>query len=467
MGQRVAADDTRDTATALYNFEPNSAKRSQSGGHSRRYWRMITSFVSELRIRSHNITDSHVSEVSWEYNATSPTLTFLQATRASGLRTPSLPVELYKPILLLVASAPNGRKELMKMLTVSKAMAREVQRIIYHTLIITPDGPQPTFPNDMVARMVHSVEIRLGNYFRTAQHTHWCLDLLPRLLCLETIVIRGRGWEVSVFDSCLPRPWDFYEGVTSIRSFTFDGTIDLPVIRFLAAQRDLTELEIVSSVSVPFSSADVLEIVSTPYPNLRKVTIPHAYAKAIIRLAPALKHLSLTFDFSARSSELAETLTLLPPTLHSLFLNTSRRDFLPAHEFLPRGLRTLSTVLILNESEQFLKYLAPLHDLETVVLNVYQLAVPLFINPWTHGSVSAPSSPTPIQTFDDFSTAKLVSELKIACPSVKNVEVDNQVFNRTGSIWMEESDGSMSHRSSYEIGRNREGSTARLWRMSV
>jgi hypothetical protein len=355
----------------------------------------------------------------------------------------------------------------MKMLTVSKAMAREVQRIIYHTLIITPDGPRPTFPNERVARMVRSIEIRLGNRFRTAQHTQWCLNLLPQLICLENINIRGRGWEVGVFDSCLPRTRDLYEGVISIRSFTFDGTIDLPVIRFLAAQRDLTELEIVSSMSVPFSSADVLEIVSNPYPNLQKVTVPHAYAKAIIRLAPALKHLSLTFDVTSRPSELAETLTLLPPTLHSLFLNTSRRDFLPAHEFLPRGLRTLSTVLILSESEQFLQYLAPLHDLETVVLNVYQLAVPLFINPWIQGPVSAPSSPTPMQTFDDSSTAKFVSELKKACPSVKNVEVDNQIFNRTGSIWMEESDGSMSHRSSYEIGRNREGSTARLWRMSL
>jgi hypothetical protein len=353
----------------------------------------------------------------------------------------------------------------MKMLTVSKAMAREVQRILYHTLIITPDGPRPTFQNEGAARMVRSIEIRLGNRFRTARHTQWCLNLLPQLICLENIDIRGRAWEVSVFDSCLPR--DLYEGVTSIRSFTFDGTIDLPVIRFLAAQRDLTELEIVNSTSVPFSSADVLGIVSTPYPNLRKVTVPHAYAKVIIQLAPALKHLSLTFEVSIRPSELANTLTLLPPTLHSLFLNTSRRDFLPAHEFLPRGLRTLSTVLILSESEQLLKYLAPLHYLETVVLNVYQLAAPLFINPWTQGSVSAPSSPAPTQPFDDSSTAKFVSRLKKACPSVKNVEVDNQIFNRTGSTWMEESDGSMSHRNSYEIGRNREGSTARLWRMSL
>ncbi|KAG9020138.1 hypothetical protein FS842_007568, partial [Serendipita sp. 407] len=164
----------------------------------------------------------------------------------------------------------GGRKDLFNVLVASKAMYNEVQKALYHTLILSPDIPQPTYISPRVALMIRSVKIQLGNPYRAAKHTRWCMELLPRLKNLESIEITGRGWDVSVFESCLPRSWDSYDGITGIKSFKFEGNIDLPLIRFLAAQHDLMELEISSSISVAFSSAEVLETIKRPYPYLSK-----------------------------------------------------------------------------------------------------------------------------------------------------------------------------------------------------
>ncbi|PVF95441.1 hypothetical protein CPB86DRAFT_590233 [Serendipita vermifera] len=446
------------TANSALHHPPHHQHQHQHK-HSRRYWNMISTLVGEVRTRGYGFLYPFV---------TSET----HARPSHSKRRPaSLPVDLYRPILLELAKLPDGRKELLGALTVSKAMAHEVQKIIYHSLTLSPDVPQPAYLSDTVALMVRSVQIRLGNRYRAAKHTRWCMELLPRLLRLEQIDIRGRGWEVSVFDSCLPRTWDSYEGITSVKSFTFDGSIDLPLIRFLAAQRSLSELEIVSSMSVPFSSTEVLEIVSMPYDKLSKVTIPHEYAKAIVRIAPNLKHLTLTLDINTTPHDLSVTLSQLPRNLQTLILNTTRRDLLPAHAFLPLGLRTLSTVFVQHEADRLLQYLKPLKHLENVILNVCQPAVPTFINPFAPGaappSPTSVSSSTPLQGVDDRVVDRFVTELKLTCPSVKTVQLDDQVFKRTGSLWAEEKDGSMSRRESYDITSHREGSAARQWRMSI
>lgn len=386
-------------------------------------------------------------------------------TRTMAPKILRLPVETYRPILLQLA-ATSSRAELANAALVSKAMCHEAQRILYHTLTLAPDVPQPTEISDTVARMVRGVSIRLGNRYRAAKHTQWCMDLLPRLIFLEKIDIAGRGWEVSVFESCLPRVWDRYEGVTGVKTFHFDGTIDLPLIRFLAAQPSLAELELASGMMVPFHSSEVVEVVSTPYFHLTKISIPHEYAKAIIRLAPCLQHLTLTFDVGTTAMDLGDTLKQLPESMQSLIFNTTRRDLLPAHAFLPRSLRMLSTVFVQHESAQMLQYLSHLKFLEHIILNVCQPSVPTFINPFAIGAL--PPSPTPTQGFDDRAVDVFITQLKVICPNVKTVQVDDQVFNRRSSLWAEERDGSMSRRESYDISRHRDGSAARMWsRMSL
>lgn len=377
-----------------------------------------------------------------------------------------LPVELYRPILLFLDKTPEGRRALLNLLVVSKAMNREVLQIVYNSLHLNPDTRQPTNLNNDTAEMVRSVHIKLGLRQKAVKHTQWCMSILPRLTRLEKMEIRGRAWEASVFDSCLPRTWDSYEGITGVRSFTFDGSIDLPVIRFLAAQRSLAELEIVGFPIVPFSSADVLEIFSTPFTCLTKVTIPHSYAKAIIRLAPALKHLSLTFDFATMCDDVSETLYHLPAGLEYLIFDTTRRDFLPAHALLPHGLRLLSTVFVQDEADQLLLYLTPLKQLQHIILNIYQPSTPSFINPFApNATAAAPQGGW--QGFDNVTIDQFIKRLKRACPSIKMVQVDDQVYNRTGNTWMEEPDGTMSRRGSYNIHQHCDGSAAQLWRASM
>lgn len=377
-----------------------------------------------------------------------------------------LPVELYRPILLHLDQDPEGRRALLNLLVVSKAMSREVLQVIYHTLDLNPDKREPIYLNNDTAEMVRSVHIKLGLRQKAVKHTQWCMSILPRLTHLERMEIRGRAWEASVFDSCLPRRWDSYEGITGVRSFTFDGSIDLPVIRFLAAQRSLTELEIVGFPIVPFSSADVVEIFSTPYAYLTKITIPHSYAKAIIRLAPALKHLSLTFDFATMCDDVSETLYSLPPDLHSLIFDTTRRDFLPAHALLPHGLRMLSTVFVQDEADQLLLYLSPLKQLQHVILNIYQTSTPSFINPFAPGATAA-APQGGMQGFDNQTIDRFIKRLKWKCPSIKMVQVDDQVYHRTGNTWVEGLDGTMSRRGSHTIHQHRDGSAAQLWRASM
>jgi hypothetical protein len=288
------------------------------------------------------------------------------------------------------------------------------------------------------------------------------MKALPLFTRLERLEIRGRAWEPDVFEMCLPRAWDSYEGILGVRSFTFDGSIDIPVIRFLAAQKSLCELEIIGFPIVPFMSTEVLALFFTPYANLVKVTIPHAYAKAIICLAPALKHLSLTFDFTTTCEDVSDTIRHLPPDLHSLIFDTTRRDFLQAHAFLPHGLRLLSTVYVQDQADELLLYLLPLKQLQHAILNIYQPSTPSFINPWAPGAT--PGTP---QGFDNETINAFVSRLKRACSSIKTVQVDDQVYNRTGNTWIEEEDGSMSRRGSYDIHQHRDGSAARLWRASM
>jgi hypothetical protein len=373
-----------------------------------------------------------------------------------------LPVELYRPILMYLDETQDGRQALLQALVVSKAMSWEVLQVIYHSLTLNPEVRYPTHLNSDTAQMVRSVQIKLGIRQSSAKHKRWCMKTLPRFTRLERLEIRGRAWEADVFESCLPRAWDSYEGILGVRSFTFDGSIDLPVIRFLAAQKSLCEFEIVGFPVVPFSSADVLELFFTPYVSLTKVTIPHAYASPIIRLAPALKHLSLTFDFVTMCDDVSDTLLHLPPNLHSLIFDTTRRDFLQAHAFLPHGLRLLSTVYVQDQADQLLLYLLPLKQLQHVILNIYQPSTPLFINPFTPGD-----TPVTPQGFDNETIDGFISRLKRTCPSIKTVQVDDQVYHRTGNTWMEESDGSMSRRGSYDIHQHRDGSAARLWRTSV
>ena len=377
-----------------------------------------------------------------------------------------LPIELYRPILLYLDDTRDGRQALLNLLVVSKAMSREVLQIIYQSLVLNPDVRYPTHLNDNTAQMVRAVQIHLG-IRQTANHTQWCMETLPRLSRLERMEIRGRAWENAVFEACLPRVWDSYEGIVGVRTFIFDGPIDLPVIRFLAAQRSLVELEIIGFSFVPFSSVDVLELFFKPYPNLTKVTIPHAYAKSIIRLAPSLKHLSLTFDFATRCEEVSETLYHLPPGLHSLVFDTTRRDFLPSHVLLPHGLRLLSTVFVQDQADQLLLYLTPLKQLQHVILNIHQPSKPFFIDPFAPGAAAAAPQGGAWQGFDNETIEVFISRLKRTCPSIKTVQVDDQVYNRTGNTWVEELDGSMSRRGSYDIRQHRDGSTARLWRASM
>ncbi|KAG8806442.1 hypothetical protein FRC17_004989 [Serendipita sp. 399] len=361
------------------------------------------------------------------------------------------------------------RKDLFNVLVASKAMYNEVQKVLYHTLTLSPDVSQPLYISPRVAPMVRAVKIQLGNPYRAAKHTKWCMELLPRLKNLESIEITGRGWDVSVFESCLPRPWDSYEGITGIRSFKFEGNIDLPLIRFLAAQHELTELEISSSINVPFSSAEVLEAVKRPYPYLSKVTIPHEFAKAIIPLAPVLRHLALSFDSTTTSFDLSKTFTQLPPTIESLVLNTTRRDFLSAHAFLPRSLRMLSTVFVAEDSTLLLQYLTPLKHLEHVILNVCQVSVPSFINPFAMGGDAGAGvgpSPSVMQGVSDVTVDGFISKLKSLCPTIKSVEVDDQVFQRKGSVWHANDGGRMLRKEIYDITRHCDGSAARKWSIS-
>ncbi|KAG8841974.1 hypothetical protein FRB91_004522 [Serendipita sp. 411] len=216
--------------------------------------------------------------------------------------------------------------------------------------------------------------------------------------------------------------------------------------------------------TVAFSSAEVLETIKRPYPYLSKVTIPHEYAKAIIPLAPSLRHLALSFDSTTTSFDLSKTFTQLPLTIESLVLNTTRRDFLTAHAFLPRSLRMLSTVFVAEEATLLLQYLTPLKYLEHVILNVCQASVPSFINPFALGA--APPSPSLMQGVSDVTVDGFVSKLKSLCPSIKAVEVDDQVFQRKGSVWQANDGGRMLRKEIYEINRHADGSAARKWSIS-
>ncbi|KAG8812938.1 hypothetical protein FRC18_002736 [Serendipita sp. 400] len=124
----------------------------------------------------------------------------------------------------------------------------------------------------------------------------------------------------------------------------------------------------------------------------------------------------------------------------------------------------LSTVFVAEEATLLLQYLTPLKYLEHVILNVCQASVPSFINPFALGA--APPSPSLMQGVSDVTVDGFVSKLKSLCPSIKAVEVDDQVFQRKGSVWQANDGGRMLRKEIYEINRHADGSAARKWSIS-
>ena len=300
-----------------------------------------------------------------------------------------IPVDLYRPILELFASnSSTSRAELITLLTVSKALSREVQRLLYNSLVLTADKPKPTF-TDATYPLVRKLKIVVGNRSREAEHIRHCAAILPRLVRLESLEIRGRGWNMDALEKCLPRPGSEH-GIMSLTSLALDASLTVPVARFIAAQPQLQELDLVGGMATTVLP-DALTALPPTLPALTKLKTSNTICAHLLPLAPALKHVKLAFDLSETLQDVLSTLASLPLSTVSVFFNTTRKDLTPALAALPRTLKNLSMVLVPDQQDALLEHLGAL---ERLVLNVHQAPVSL-TNPWSPlPSLSASSTPS-------------------------------------------------------------------------
>lgn len=309
-----------------------------------------------------------------------------------------IPVDLYRPILEYFASDQStSRADLFTLLTVSKGLSREVQRLLYNSLTLAADKPQkPTF-TDATCLLVRNLKIVVGNRTREAEHIRRCEAILPRLVRLVSLEIRGRAWDMDALERCLPLPGG-ERGITSLRSLVLDASLTPPVARFIAAQPELEELDLVGGMATAVipEALDALTVL----PDLRKLSTTNTICKHLLPLAPELKHVKLAFDLSETLPDVVSTIESLPLSTESVFFNTTRKDLTPALAALPRTLKNLSTVLVLDQQGALLEHLSALGSLEQLVLNVHQ-SPPSLINPWSSpmaslsGSNSLSTSPSP------------------------------------------------------------------------
>ena len=289
-----------------------------------------------------------------------------------------IPVDLYRPILEHFASDQStSRADLLALLTVSKALSREVQRLLYNSLILTADKPKPTFTNSTYL-LVRKLKIVIGNRSREAEHIWRCEAILPRLVRLESLEIRGRGWNMDALDRCLPLPGS-EQGIVSLRSLALDASLTVPVARFIAAQSELQELDLVGGMATTVVP-EALAVLPPTLPALRKLKTSNSICTHLLPLAPGLKHVKLAFDLTETLQDVISTVASLPPSVVSVLFNTTRKDLTPALAVLPRNLKNLSTVLVADQQEALLEHLGALGSLERLVLNVHQS--PSLVNPW-------------------------------------------------------------------------------------
>jgi len=303
-----------------------------------------------------------------------------------------IPVDLYRPILEHFASDQStSRADLLALLTVSKALSREVQRLLYNSLILTTDKPKPTF-TDATYLLVRKLKIVVGNRSREAEHIRRCEAILPRLVRLESLEIRGRGWNMDALERCLPLPGSEH-GVVSLRSLALDASLTAPVARFIAAQPELQELDLVGGMATTVAP-EALAALPPTLPALTKLKTSNNICNHLLPLTPTLKHVKLAFDLSETLQDVVSTLASLPLSTVSVFFNTTRKDLTPALAALPRTLKNLSMVLVPDQQEALLEHLGALGSLEQLVLNVHQ-APPSLINPWSSPVPSSSASNTP------------------------------------------------------------------------
>jgi len=300
-----------------------------------------------------------------------------------------IPVDLYRPILEHFASDQSTTKaDLLALLTVSKALSREIQRLLYHSLVITADKSKPTF-TDATYLLVRKLKIVVGNRNREAEHIRRCETILPRLVRLESLEIRGRGWNMDSLERCLPRPGSEH-GITSLRSLALDASLTPPVARFIATQPELQELDLVGGMATTVLPEAVAALPPS-LPALTKLKTSNTICTHLLPLVPELKHVKLAFDLSETLQDVTSTIASLPLSTVSVFFNTTRKDLTPALAALPRTLKTLSTVLVPDQQEALLEHLSALGALELLVLNVHQ-SPPSLINPWSSSVASSSSS---------------------------------------------------------------------------
>ena len=310
-----------------------------------------------------------------------------------------IPVDLYRPILEYFASDQStSRADLFTLLTVSKALSREVQRLLYNSLTLAADKPKkPTF-TDATYLLVRNLKIVVGNRSREAEHIRRCEAILPRLVRLVSLEIRGRAWNMDALERCLPPPGGEH-GITSLRSLALDASLTPPVARFIAAQPELEVLDLVGGMATAVIP-EALDALPPALPDLRKLSTTNTICKHLLPLAPELKHVKLAFDLSETLPDVVSTIASLPLSTESVFFNTTRKDLTPALAALPRNLKNLSTVLVLDQQDALLEHLSALGSLEQLVLNVHQ-SPPSLINPWSNpmtslfGSNTLSTSPSP------------------------------------------------------------------------
>lgn len=298
-----------------------------------------------------------------------------------------IPVDLYRGILEHFANDQStSRADLFALLTVSKALSHEVKRLLYNSLTLTADNPKPTF-TDTACLIVRNLKIVVGNRSREADHIRRCEAILPRLVRLVSLEIRGRSWNMDVLERCLPGGG---QGIVSLRSLALDASLTLPVARFIAAQPGLQELDLVGSMATTVLP-EALAALPPALPALTKLNTTNTICNHLLPLAPQLKHVKLAFDLSETLPDVVSTIASLPPSTVSVFFNTTRKDLTPALASLPRTLKNLSTVLVLDQQETLLEHLSALSSLEQLVLNVHQ-SPPSLINPWSSPGASSSSS---------------------------------------------------------------------------
>jgi hypothetical protein len=298
-----------------------------------------------------------------------------------------IPVDLYRPILEHFASDHStSRADLFALLTVSKALSHEVQRVLYNSLTLTADKPKPTF-TDATYLLVRNLKIVVGNRSREAEHIRRCEAILPHLVRLVSLEIRGRGWDMDVLERCLPLPGG-ERGISSLRSLALDASLTAPVARFIAAQPGLQELDLVGGMATTVVP-EALAALPPTLPALVKLNTTNTMCIHLLPLAPELKHVKLAFDLSETLRDVISTIASLPPSIVSVFFNTTRKDLTPALAALPRTVKNLSTVLVQDQQEALLEHLSALCSLEQLVLSVHQ-SPPSLINPWS-STMSAPS----------------------------------------------------------------------------